>query len=414
MLTRRRFIQAGLTVALGSILTGYGGYRLSASLQGTREALAALRASRTPLALLEGYREFRGVIHAHTRLSHDSHGTPAEILSAASDAKLNFLVTTDHYTPDIFTEGMQGLQENVVVTRGVEAPLGCTRDRGLGRRCGAVLAFGLRDPFNPDAFGRGKPLFDAIHDQGALAIIAHPRGAPDAAYFEWADGMEIYDIADIMRDRLVEVPRYLLDFLLAHAEYQDELFVSIFERLNWHLLQWDRLTRMRRFVGIAGNDALQNLAIFGLHVDPYPLIFRALNTHIVVPTETSEALVILDPPLSEGRLLAALRAGRVFSSFNLLADASGFHFVARRGDAGQILGVIGDQVGMQEGTVLIVRSPVPGELVLLRDGFPVSRTVGRSLSYAVDRPGVYRVEVSLRVMDRWRPWIFANPIYVRG
>ena len=87
MLTRRRFIQAGLTVALGSILTGYGGYRLSASLQGTREALAALRASRTPLALLEGYREFRGVIHAHTRLSHDSHGTPAEILSAASDAK---------------------------------------------------------------------------------------------------------------------------------------------------------------------------------------------------------------------------------------------------------------------------------------------------------------------------------------
>ena len=88
--------------------------------------------------------------------------------------------------------------------------------------------------------------------------------------------------------------------------------------------------------------------------------------------------------------------------------------MARRGDAGQILGVIGDQVGMQEGTVLIVRSPVPGELVLLRDGFPVSRTVGRSLSYAVDRPGVYRVEVSLRVMDRWRPWIFANPIYVRG
>src|SRR5437773_10331012 len=76
VLTRRRFIQAGLTVALGSILTGYGGYRLSASLQGTREALAALRASRIPLAPLAGYREFRGGIHAHTRPSHDSHATP--------------------------------------------------------------------------------------------------------------------------------------------------------------------------------------------------------------------------------------------------------------------------------------------------------------------------------------------------
>jgi len=24
------------------------------------------------------------------------------------------------------------------------------------------------------------------------------------------------------------------------------------------------------------------------------------------------------------------------------------------------------------------------------------------------------VEVSLRVVDRWRPWIFANPIYIRA
>jgi len=32
----------------------------------------------------------------------------------------------------------------------------------------------------------------------------------------------------------------------------------------------------------------------------------------------------------------------------------------------------------------------------------------------VDRPGVYRIEVSLRVVDRWLPWIFSNPIYVRA
>ena len=53
-------------------------------------------------------------------------------------------------------------------------------------------------------------------------------------------------------------------------------------------------------------------------------------------------------------------------------------------------------------------------LTLLRDGVPIRREEGRLLRHGVDRPGVYRVEVSLRVVDRWRPWIFANPIYVRA
>ena len=42
------------------------------------------------------------------------------------------------------------------------------------------------------------------------------------------------------------------------------------------------------------------------------------------------------------------------------------------------------------------------------------RQEGRELLHPVDRPGVYRIEVSLRVVDRWRPWIFSNPIYVRA
>ena len=49
-----------------------------------------------------------------------------------------------------------------------------------------------------------------------------------------------------------------------------------------------------------------------------------------------------------------------------------------------------------------------------RDGVPIRRQEGRELRHQVDRPGVYRVEVSLNVVDRWRPWIFANPIYVRA
>ena len=33
--------------------------------------------------------------------------------------------------------------------------------------------------------------------------------------------------------------------------------------------------------------------------------------------------------------------------------------------------------------------------------------------YAVKEPGPYRLEAWLQLDGEWRPWVFANPIYVR-
>ena len=75
---------------------------------------------------------------------------------------------------------------------------------------------------------------------------------------------------------------------------------------------------------------------------------------------------------------------------------------------------MGDEVLLQDGLVLAAQCPVPGSVELLRDGVPIRRQEGRELLHPVDRPGVYRIEVSLWVVDRWLPWIFSNPIYVRA
>ena len=139
-----------------------------------------------------------------------------------------------------------------------------------------------------------------------------------------------------------------------------------------------------------------------------------MNTHVLASSETAESLKAFAPGLTTERLVAALRAGRSFAAFNLLADAGGFRFAAHAGDAGPVVAVLGDEVPMQAGLVLTAQSPIPGLLELLRDGVPIRRQEGRELRHQVDRPGVYRVEVSLKVVDRWRPWIFANPIYVRA
>ena len=413
MLTRRRFFQAALAAGLGALAPGVGGCTPTSSAQKTSEALAALRNQRIAPSPLAGYGEFRGVVHAHTGLSHDSTGTDGQIIEAARLAKLDFLVTTDHYTPRIFTEGLDGVQDSVLVVRGVELPLGCVRGEGTDRRCSSVLAIGLREPLNPDKYATKEDLLTAIRAQGALAIIAHSRGVPDPHYFELADGMEIYDIADTIRERLVDLPRYLLATPFLKGEFETELFLPIAERSNWPLVQWDRLTQTRRFVGLAGNDAHQNLSFLGRQFDPYALVFRSLNTHILVPLATKENRFLATPSPSE-KLVTALRAGRCFASFNLLADAAGFRYTAHAGEKGAVVAVMGDEASLQEGLLLVAQSPLPGAIELLRNGIPIRRQEGRELRYRVDRAGVYRVEVSLWVVDRWRPWIFANPIYVRA
>jgi len=423
MWTRRRFLQAALASGSGLLVAPLGGCAPTPSVGAIREALMALRSQRVTPPPIDGYAEFRGVVHAHTNLSHDSPGTPDEILAAARLAALDFLVITDHYTPRIFTEGMEGRQGSVLVVRGLEVGLGCTRGGALTRRCASVLAIGLRAPLAPDAHGQWDwdALFRDIRAQGALSIIAHPRGLARPEYFRQADGMEIYDIADTLRDRLVDIPRILPAFAREDADYQEErLLPLIVERASWHLAEWDRHTKTRRFLGLAGNDAHQNLRLFGRQVDPYALTLKAVNTHVLTPMSQAERATTRTPNLTTDRLVAALRAGRSFAAFTILADAEGFRFTAHHGDNGAagndstMVAVMGDEIPMQAGLTLVAQSPIPGLLELRRDGVPIRRQDGRELRHPVDRPGVYRIEVSLTVVDRPYPWILANPIYVRA
>jgi hypothetical protein len=400
--TRRRLLQAAVALGVSALWPAVA-YSPISSLQAVRNAIAGLRRQRLVLSPLEGLREFRGVLHAHTALSHDSRGTVAEIIAAARTVGLNFLITTDHYTPRIYTEGIQGVHNSVLVIRGVEIGMGCTQGGDIARRCGSVLAFGCRDPLVPDDRNSWNwdVLFKTIRAQGGVSIIAHPRGLPKHEYFEEADGMEIYDMADAVREKIIYAPRALVEFALA-AEYLEELVLLAVDRMNWPLVQWDSLTRDRRFVGVAGNDAHQNLTMFGRQLDRYDLIFRALNMHVLTHSLTEEGIV------------GGLREGRCFASFGLLGNASGFQFRAREISTGTQRAVLGDELKIRDGLVLEAQSPIPGSLLLLRNGVPIRREEGRLLRHGLDRPGVYRVEVSLRVVDRWRPWIFANPIYVQA
>jgi hypothetical protein len=136
-------------------------------------------------------------------------------------------------------------------------------------------------------------------------------------------------------------------------------------------------------------------------IDPYERSFWNSSTHV------------LAPKLDEPTLRAALKAGHAYVAHDWMCEATGFRFDAVSAD-GQPVGIMGDEVNFADGLKLRAQFPLACQTRLLRDGVQVAVTAGKAgAEFPVKEPGVYRLEAWLTVDGEPRPWIFANPIYVR-
>lgn len=252
------------------------------------------RASPLPLLLLiplgcasagPPLRDFSGIIHCHSLLSHDSKGTFEEILAAAKAAKIDFIVMTDHPpkgdAEKAFREGWRGLRDGVLFIQGAEY---------AGEH---LLAVGTRAPVG----GSVPEKIEAIRRQGGLSFVSHPEEVEDWTPYLAADGMEIYNVHAALK-AAIKKPGFLK---LVHdaAKNDPERSFQLLRELDPAILaRWDGINRERPFVGIAANDAHQNTNFFGLRLDPYPRAFRFVRT------------VVRARALTEEEILDALRAGR--------------------------------------------------------------------------------------------------------
>jgi hypothetical protein len=122
--------------------------------------------------------ELRGAWHVHTTHS-DGRGTLAEVVAAARDAGLQFVVVTDH---NLVTPGEAGWHDGVLVVEAHEA----------STRWGHVVAPGAPRALD-EAERHGHPLA-AIEALGGKAVLAHPFHA-ERAFTGWGNrpwhGLEV-------------------------------------------------------------------------------------------------------------------------------------------------------------------------------------------------------------------------------
>lgn len=354
----------------------------------------------------QAYTDYRGVLHVHSSLGGHSTGSLEEIIRAARMNELNFVIMTEHPSKELDTAEMtlKGVHGGTLFVAGSEV------STASGDRLLIVPATGKQGAGVPGT----QPLIDAETSRGSLTFIAYPQEFKtwDASGYT---GIEVYNL--YTNTRRVNYFLLFFDGLWSYRAYPELMFTTFYEQPAEALAKWDEQLAKTSFrpVGVAGNDAHSNVGLslgdatgkklFEVKLDPYERSFRLVRNHVLIEKEK---------PLSQESLLAALRDGHSYISFDLFCDAEGFTYTAENRVMKRI---VGDEIGLEDGVRLRVGTPVKSRIVLIKDGQRILEekdTTGRE--FTVDQRGAYRVEVYLDQLGASfhdRPWIITNPIYVR-
>ncbi len=352
------------------------------------------------------FREYTGVVHVHSFLGGHSAGNFEEIIAAAKQNQLDFVVMTEHPSANFNTAAMtlKDVHDGVLFINGNELSTP-SKERLLiipGDEIDNAPASSISDELSK------------VKSRKALALVAYPeefKGWDTLGY----DGVEVYNI--YTNARSINPLFMFFDALWSYHSYPDLLFATFYSRPANSLDKWDAAISStgRPLVATAGNDAHANVGLslndatgktlIGFKADPYQRSFRLVRMHVLLPS---------GEPLRSESLLQALSNGHCFIGFDLFGDTQGFNFSASNGTDSVIQG---DEITLQKGVQLTVNVPVQARIVLLKDGKALQDETGAiKLDYSATEKGSYRVEVYLAQLPgpvSKQPWIISNPIYIR-
>ncbi len=328
--------------------------------------------------------ELRGAWHVHTTRS-DGLGTLAEVLQAARQAGLQFVVVTDH---NLLAPEDAGWHDGVLVIEASEA----------SSRFGHVVAVGIPRALTPGE--RGAEPLEAIAALGGQAVLAHPfharrpwsgwergpwRGievvSNDTSWGEITVGRGWGRLLPGLAALPFDGARAVIG--LVPATHREEAVLEAGLRSG--------AARTRREDGSAAPPRVLLCSADAHGYPSYRAAFEAFSMHVPVRV-TGDAMV-------DGKaVLAALLDGRASCVFDGVAPASGIRLGGVAGGELRLsaeASLVGSEALLWSGGVVVASGVVePGAI-----RFACAGGCG---------PGIYRAVVR----RGGRPWIFTNPVVI--
>jgi hypothetical protein len=374
------------------------------------EKIAGLESQRTTQEHPQ-YKEYKGIIHAHTNLGGHSTGSFDELIAAANANDLDFVLMTEHYSDQFDTAALtlNGVYGKTLFVGGNEIDTS-DGDRFLlipgGGEAAAARMSGT------------TTFLEKAHAENKLALITYPEKFKswDSAF----DGIEVFSLHTAAKQ--MNWLTALGDLIWSYPSYPELTFAKNFQRPDADLQKFDEIAAQRKIFLSAGTDAHSNIGfhLFGddagnklinVKLDPYETIFRIARIHVLLEKGTQ---------LTRETLVDSIRAGHFFVGFDGFGDTTGFSFEAA---GGREYYRMGSEVARDTFSPLVdhalIRGSAPNEVrfVILKDGEKfLEKTEAWDFEIRTKEAGAYRVEAyrdKLGPPFDKMPWIISNPIYVR-
>ncbi len=330
--------------------------------------------------------EIEGVYHIHTTFS-DGKKDLDEIAKIASLAALDFIILTDHGSPNYDSYANQGWKEKVLVLAGSE--LSVSRGHLVG------LDFKLpTSRFSQNA----ETAAYQIKTKGGFTIICHPYSKVQWSWGEFINysGIDIINADSMLKkDILLSLP--YLPALLIKPEYA---LLKILDSPHRNLRKWDELNKIHPLYGYFSTDAHRL----------YQPAFDFLRLHLLLKTPLSKHF-----ETARYQVYETLKRGRFYNSIHAAAHARGFRFW---GEKRKKMIPMGGSTFLDYPVKLHIKAPFSfsNEIHLVHNGKKIFQSSEENSSYETAQPGTYRIEVYLRErtpLAKNVPWIVSNPIFLR-
>lgn len=362
----------------------------------------------------EGYYDYKGITHVHSSLSTGS-GSPSDIIRVARENFLDFLIFTDlNVTPPPYE--LESYYGRTLVLVGAEysyldSRLLCYGKADLPAGKGQLQVY-LTDLLSQKRTLGADPFFVT------LAHPLHPNHPWHGDLPEGLTGIEVINHRSLYEHAWSQNRLAMAFSFLAYPLNPILSYLLFFKAPGDELRVWDELLLKQKTIGFAGADATARAILFGdtaLPVPSYEESFAISSNHVLLKSELTGNL-----QGDRQKILEALAQGQFYMSFDALADPRGF-FTEVRGQGQKY--PMGSSIKWKRDMKLVVQLPsqpqVPFEVVITKDGFPITTTHDAFTRYDLRFPGVYRVSVRVLVNlpfpfgKKWLPWIYSNPFFIK-
>ncbi len=354
--------------------------------------------------------DYKGVINVHSQAGQ-GQGTVPEILKAAYEAQLDFVIFTESSS---FEDKIPAdrYEENLLVLNGREYSY--LKSRLI-----------LLDPYFD--FSQIKSAGDAhlfLSDyleksREGFVLLKHPTKEG----FEWEgefaqgiDAIEIISLRSHWRESWDRSKWNFITSLLMYPFNPEYAFLNIYKNPKLNLNLWNKISDSRPIIGLIGSDAKSKLKIFGdnyLRFPSYKQLFLLSSNHLLLNSELTGQL-----KADSEKVIYALSNGQFYFSLDFLGDTKGFNFTAIKDKKSYPMG----QSLNAKNISLCLKKPYHTLshtwAILYHNGRQVFKT-NKNECFRVKDKGSYNI-IYYRKIDRpWPfkslkvPWIYSNFIYLK-